>query len=213
MDAGPTLRLSCDLGEVRHLGCHAFNSGQGPSGVLLSVSGGSLGLIPWIGAIRKNHGLEHATVSLLLERGVTPPLGGYSVPGGFIVWGKTSPGVVTDAARDALLLLEDGHSDLAVSAYCGTNLVVTVVLGGVAAYLAGRGRGLGPILRGATVGILVAKILGQPVGKLIQRKVTVESDPAGMAIKSVRVLRRSSVCVVWISTANSKPGQFTTQLR
>ncbi len=159
--------------------------------------------IPWIAAIRRNHGLEHATVSLLLERGISPPLGGYSIPGGFVVWAKTSPSVVADTARDALHLLQDGHSDLAVSAHCGTNLVVTAVLGGVAAYLAGRGRGVGPVLRGAIVGLLVAKALGQPVGKLIQRNVTVETDPAGMAIKSARVLRRTPVSVVWISTSHS----------
>ena len=44
--------------------------------------------VPWISAVRKNHGLEHATVSLLLERGTSAPMGGYSVPGGFIIWGE-----------------------------------------------------------------------------------------------------------------------------
>ena len=158
--------------------------------------------IPWIEALKKNHGLEHATVSLLLERGTRTPIGGYSAPGGFIVWAKAAPNVVADAARDALELLEDGHSDLAVSAHCGTNFVVATVLGGMTAYLAGRGRGLGPIVRGTVLGILVAKTLGQPIGKLLQRKVTVTVEPAGMVIESTRVLRRSPVSVIWISTSH-----------
>lgn len=156
--------------------------------------------IPLITAIRKNHGLEHATVSLLLERGTPTPIGGYSVPGGFIVWANAAPDVVTSTVHDALQLLEEGHSDLAVSAHCGTNAVVSVLLGGVVAYLAGRGRGLLPIARGALLGVLAAKTLGPPIGKVIQRTMTVSSEPAGMVIKSVRVLKQSPLSIVWIST-------------
>lgn len=170
--------------------------------MLLSIVGGRfLVAIKWIEAVRRNHGLEHATVSLLLERGTVPPLGGYSVPGGFVVWSKAAPEVLIDAARDALQLLEEGHSDLAVSAHCGTNFVVAALLGGITAYLTGRGRGLVPVIRGAVLGLLVVKTLSQPIGKLIQRNVTVKADPAGMEIESVRVLRLSPVTVVWVSTS------------
>ena len=158
--------------------------------------------IPWINAVRKNHGLEHATVSLLLERGTSVPMGGYSVPGGFIIWAKATPEVVTSAVEDALQLLEEGHSDLAVSPHCGTNVVVSALLGGVTAYLAGRGRGLTPIVRGAVLGLLVAKILGPPIGKLVQRTLTVSAEPSGMSIKSTRVLKQSPLSIVWISTTH-----------
>ena len=168
--------------------------------MLLSIWEVSRLTIPLINAIRKNHGLEHATVSLLLERGTSTPIGGYSMPGGFIVWAKASPEIVTAAAQDALQLLEDGHSDLAVSAHCGTNAVVSVLLGGAAAYLAGRGRGLMPVVRGAIVGLLVARTLGPPIGKLVQRTATVSADPAGMSISSTRVLKESPLSIVWLST-------------
>ena len=158
--------------------------------------------IPLIKAIRKNHGLEHATVSLLLERGTAAPIGGYSIPRGFVIWAKAPPATVANAARDALQFLKEGHSDLAVSAHCGTNIVVSALLGGLAAYLAGRGRGLGPIVRGAMFGLLVAKILGPPIGKLVQRNVTVSAEPAGMSVKSIRVLRQSPLSIVWISTTH-----------
>ena len=109
-----------------------------------------------IDAVRKNHALEHATVAVLLERGVSPPLGGYSLPNGFIIWAKAAPGDVSNAAHEALQLLEEGHSDLAVSSYCGTNFVAAALLGGLAALVAGQGRGLWPRVRGAAVGLLVA---------------------------------------------------------
>ena len=156
--------------------------------------------IRWIDRIRKNHGLEHATVSRLLERGTSPPLGGYSLPGGFVIWAKTSPEVVEDAAREALELLREGHSDLAVSSYCGTNLVAAAVLGGIAGFVFGRGRGLWPWIRGATAAFIVATTLGQPVGKLVQSKLTVDSNPSGAVIRSARVLKRSPIAIVWIST-------------
>ena len=180
----------------------ALYVGQEYPAVLLSSREVSRLTIPLIDAIRKNHGLEHATVSLLLERGSPAPIGGYSVPGGFIVWAKATPDVVTDAARDALLLLEEGHADLAVSSHCGTNAVVSILLGGMAAYIAGRGRGIAPVVRGAILGLLVAKTLGPPIGKLVQRTLTVSSEPAGMSIRSIRVLKQSPISVVWISTSH-----------
>ena len=158
--------------------------------------------IPLINAIRTNHGLEHATVSLLLERGTEAPIGGYSIPGGFIIWSKATPETVEGAVHDALQLLEEGHSDLAVSAHCGTNIVISAVLGGITAYLAGRGRGLAPMVRGAILGLLVAKTLGPPIGKFVQRKVTVSAEPAGMSVKGIRVLKLSPVTIVWVSTTH-----------
>lgn len=158
--------------------------------------------VGWIDRIRRNHALEHATVSRLLETGTgLPPLGGYSFPGGFIVWGKASPEEVSSAAQDALRLLKQGHSDLGVSPYCGTNIVAAAVLGGLAACIAGRGRGLWPMLRGAAVGLIVAGTLSQPVGKLIQRRLTINADQAGVEIRSARVLKKAPVSIVWISTA------------
>ena len=153
-----------------------------------------------IDRIRRNHALEHATVSLLLERGTAPPAGGYSAPGGFLIWSKTDPHVITDTARDALQLLNEGHSDLAISAHCGTNFVAAAILGGLAASVAGRGRGLWPLIRGAAAGLIVAGTLSQPVGKFMQRSFTVKSDPGCTEIRSARVLMRSPVSVVWIST-------------
>lgn len=160
--------------------------------------------VGWIDRIRRNHALEHATVSRLLEKGTgLPPLGGYSFPRGFIVWGKASPDEVSAAAREALLLLKQGHTDLGVSPYCGTNIVAAAILGGLAAFITGRGRGLWPMIRGAAIGLIVAGTLSQPVGKLIQRRLTINADQSGIEIRSARVLKEAPVSIVWISTAHA----------
>ncbi len=159
--------------------------------------------IAGIDMVRRNHALEHATIARLLERGVAPPMGGYSLPGGFVVWSKASPTEVLGAAREALQLLREGHSDLAVSSYCGTNFVAAALLGGLAAFVAGQGRGLWPRVRGAAVGFMVASMLSQPVGKFIQRRLTTHAEVHGMDITSARVLKNSPLSVVWFSTGAS----------
>ena len=152
--------------------------------------------------IRRNHALEHAAVALLLERGAKPPIGGYSTPAGFVLWAKAEPDAVSQAAHDALELLNDGYSELAISPYCGTNFAAAVALGGIAAYLAGRGRGLIPKLRGALVGLAAAAALGRPAGRLVQRRLTVQADVSGAEIASVRVLRDTPLAVVWFGMAH-----------
>ena len=162
--------------------------------------------IAGIDRVRKNHALEHATVAVLLERGTSPPLGGYSLPSGFIIWAKAPDSAVLDAAEDALLLLKEGHSDLAVSSYCGTNFVAAALLGGVAALIAGQGRGFWPRVRGAAVGLVTASVLSRPVGKLLQRRLTTEARVHGTEITSARVLKKAPLTVIWFSTASVPQG-------
>ena len=152
--------------------------------------------------LRRNHALEHATVALLLERGAKPPIGGYSLPSGFLIWANCEQEAVSGAASDALALLNDGYAELAISPYCGTNFAASVALGGIAAYLAGRGRGLWPKIRGALVGFAVASALGRPVGRLVQRRLTVRANVAGAEIVTVRALLDTPLAVVWIGTAH-----------
>lgn len=150
---------------------------------------------------RRNHALEHATVALLLDRGIRPPMGGYSVPSGFLIWSKATAREISTVAGEALDLLRDGHHDLAISPYCGTNIAASLFIGGLtASLLRRRGRGIVPNLAAAAAAIAAASILGRPFGDLLQRRLTTLSDASGTQIVSSRQLLDWPVNVVWIRT-------------
>ena len=70
----------------------------------------------FLNAIRKNHAMEHATISLLLEEGkVKPPIAGYATPFGFFVLGKVDSNALDEAVNSAIIRLKDGEADLAVA--------------------------------------------------------------------------------------------------
>ena len=159
--------------------------------------------VPALDKTRRNHGLEHATVALLLERGVSPPMGGYSVPSGFVIWSTASTEVVSDAAQEALRLMKSGHSDLAVSPFCGTNLVVGAAIGGIAALIATGGkRGFWAGARGALAALVASATLSRPVGKFVQRHFTTLPDVERLEIRDTRQILNRPVSVVWIRTAS-----------
>ena len=89
-------------------------------------------------AVRRNHGIEHGTVTVLLEQGFSPPMGGNATPSGFYIYSGASADKVEAAAMEALSRMAAGEGELAVSPYCGTNLVVSALVAAVGAYLAAR---------------------------------------------------------------------------
>ena len=82
--------------------------------------------------IRRNHALEHATINLLMEGGKgSTPLAGNASPGGFFVYGNVSTEALSKAVGEAIERLRSGERGLAISPFCGTNLVVAAVLAGI----------------------------------------------------------------------------------
>jgi hypothetical protein len=66
-------------------------------------------------ATRRNHGFEHATIALLLNRiGTNVRLVGRSDPTGFHVYGNIPTDALRESAAEALLRLQNGEGDLAV---------------------------------------------------------------------------------------------------
>ena len=152
---------------------------------------------------RRNHALEHATVALLLERGIKPPMGGYSLPSGFLIWSRAPAQEISTVASEALDLLKDGHHDLAISPYCGTNIAAGLFIGGLtASLLRRRARGILPKLAAAAAAVAVASMLSRPVGDLLQRRFTTLADAGGMQIVDWRRLLEWPVNVVWIRTTS-----------
>ena len=123
---------------------------------------------------RRNHALEHATVELLLEDGLRPPVGGYSFPSGFFIFGRVGTEQLSARAIEAQSLLDEGQARLAISPYCGTNLAASVLLAGVLinAILGPKRRRSYRRLPLAIVAGIGAAIVGRPIGMALQKYTT-----------------------------------------
>ena len=154
--------------------------------------------------VRQNHGLEHATVAVLLERGVRPPLGGYSTAGGFFIFGRASSETVSDAAYEALARMKEGQKELAVSPYCGTNLATGALLAGLlTTAILGRRKGRLKRFPFAIAAIVGATLASRPLGNSLQRKYTTLAEVSDIEISRVRRLWKGSYTVHRISTTLS----------
>ncbi|RMF03269.1 MAG: hypothetical protein D6768_06315, partial [Chloroflexi bacterium] len=85
--------------------------------------------------IRRNHGLEHATIHMLSRRHKKLSIVGHSNWSGFTLYGDVDTSEVERAAHEALHRLQQGQSELAVHPRCGTVLATTGLLTGLAAFL------------------------------------------------------------------------------
>ncbi|MBI2305212.1 MAG: hypothetical protein HYU86_10785 [Chloroflexi bacterium] len=149
-------------------------------------------LLGLVTALRRNHGLEHATISLL-TRGKKKSVVGRSTPWGFYVYGDFATQEVAEAAAEALRRLKEGEEDLAVSPFCGTNLAVTAILTGIVAVaVLARGRPLQRLPHVVTATLAVS-LLAQPMGNLVQKHGTTSSALGSLSIRRIEQGRRAGV--------------------
>ncbi len=78
--------------------------------------------------IRRNHAMEHATITLLSQQYTQEQILGWSGPWGFTIYTTLSAQQVIPSVMKALSLLKAGRGELRVHANCGTNLVATALL-------------------------------------------------------------------------------------
>ena len=149
--------------------------------------------IPLIDRTRRNHGLEHATITLLAQKHRSLSLMGRSTPGGFYLYGDVSAEAVTEAVHEALRRMKNGEAALAVHPNCGTNFVTAGIAAAGAAYLgffgANNWRARWERLPFVAILTTLALIFSQPLGLALQREVTTSGDMRGLEI--VRVQRRA----------------------
>lgn len=145
--------------------------------------------------IRRNHGLEHATLHILARSHPRISLAGHSDPTGFWIIGKVSQEEVSSAVIVALQALRSGQRQLAVHPNCGTNLVTSGTLAGLAGALAMLGSGqkrsdrLSRIPLAITLATL-ALLIAQPVGLFLQARVTTSGDPGALEIVEIKTTPR-----------------------
>ena len=144
-----------------------------------------------VNSVRRNHALEHATISILLSRHGPTRVIGRAATDGFYIYGKIPTERLREFAQEALARLQKGESHLAVSPLCGTNIAVAGVLAGCASYLA-MGSRRKPLagISNAIMGGIVAVIAAQPLGRLVQKHYTTSPDLDGVRIVSVEPLGR-----------------------
>lgn len=158
--------------------------------------------------IRRNHGLEHATIHVLSEGQKRFSAQGNSDHRGFHlnVYGDVTEAEVAAAVAEAHRRLNAGEHHLAVHPNCGTVLVTTAALATLAAQAvlaienwrepkAGR---VGPVsflnaMPGAIVAVVVALIVGRPLGVQLQERYTVDGDLRDLEVISVRRIPPSPI--------------------
>ena len=136
-------------------------------------------LEPWLNAIRRNHGLEHATVAVLFERYGPRRIAGRASGNGFFIIGKVDQQVLDECAHEALRRMKDGQRGLAVSPLCGTNIAVTGVFTAAAALMASRRaerQERNDSFMSAVTAAMIAVIAAQPAGRWLQQFVTTRGD-------------------------------------
>jgi len=150
---------------------------------------------PLISRIRRNHGLEHATLHMLAQRFPRTSFAGHSDTGGFWILGDATTEEIQLAVSEALARLQHGEHSLAVHHNCGTNLAAASILAGLAGGLAmaGSGKRWREKLERLPLAISLASLAlmaAQPIGMLLQRQVTTSGDPGGRQITGIHAAKR-----------------------
>lgn len=159
--------------------------------------------------IRRNHALEHATVSILSEQHKHLRVVARSSLQGFYIYGNVPTEGVVAAAQEGLRRLKAGQRQMAIHPTCGTNLVIAGVLAGTGVFLAMGGlsgkRPQGFLKRLARLPLawtaaVAGIVLAQPLGPLLQAHVTTRADVGDLYIVDVTRERRAGILVHHVRT-------------
>ncbi len=147
--------------------------------------------LPFVRRVRRNHGLEHATIHVLSRRLKNLTLAGRSTMTGFYLYGNVPTADVEAAAQEALRRLRGGEQSLAIHPNCGTGLATAGLLTGVAALAgtAGMRNTLKDRLSRLPSVILLstlALVLAQPLGLILQQYFTTSGDPGDTEIVDIQ---------------------------
>ncbi len=158
----------------------------------------SLVNIPWFSRIRRNHGLEHATLHVLAKRFSGKSMAGHSDTKGFWLIGDLQTEDVESAVQEALKRMKAGENDLAVHPNCGTNFATAGAMAGVAG--AAAMFGVGPRKRDkldrlalAATFATVALMAAQPAGLFLQKYFTTSGEPGILQVVSITPSQRGKL--------------------
>jgi hypothetical protein len=155
--------------------------------------------IPPIARVRRNHALEHATINLLSQQFPQTSIVGRSDIGGFYLIGGLPTEAVEEISHQALERLRAGEHHLAVHKNCGTNIVTSGLLAGLASFFALAGsktwRDRLDRLPLALTGSLLAILVSQPLGTKAQQHLTTDSNIGELEIVQIKRRQHGSTVV------------------
>ena len=145
--------------------------------------------------LRQHHAIEHATVTLLSQRLPGVALMARSDLEGFTLFGDADTPLVEEVAREALGRLQAGEHGLAIHPNCGTNLVTSGMLSGMAvmAVTGGRKRSWSDRIPASLLAATLALIFAIPAGRWVQQNVTTSPHVRGLRIRGVTPLKGGPV--------------------
>jgi hypothetical protein len=155
--------------------------------------------IPVFSRIRRNHGLEHASLTLLGNSQPNLALAGISFPGGFFVLGEVETSDLRSAVFRALIRMQNGEKKLAVHPNCGTNYATSGIVAGVLAWLGMSGardrREKLDRLPLVISLVTLAFIYTRPLGPFIQERITTSGEPGDLKIVDIFPVRFGNFCL------------------
>jgi hypothetical protein len=145
--------------------------------------------------LRQHHGIEHATVTLLSRRLPGTFVAARSDLQGFILYGNVDTLTLRATVEEALDRLRQGERQLAVHPNCGTNLVVSGLLSGSAAWFlsSGHKRPWWDRLPGAILGATLALMIAPPLARWAQENITTSPEIADLGVGDVVKLDRGPI--------------------
>jgi len=140
-----------------------------------------------VGTVRRNHALEHATITVMLRRiGHDIRMVGRATRDGYYLYADVPKELLESSTHEALARLKSGEGHLAVSPLCGTNLAVAGALAGVASMLTMGSRNRAERLPNVILASMLAVLVAQPVGRAVQRYLTTSPDLSDTEIVGIK---------------------------
>lgn len=161
-----------------------------------------------IGATRRNHAIEHATIHILSRMRPETSMAGRSNSRGFVIYGDIATESVGQAVSEAIRRISAGEVGLAIHPNCGTNMVTTAVLTATSTLLAGIGgrrRHWLDRIPAAMIAALLAVFVAHFVGPTLQQRVTTSTYLGVVDVLGVQRREFGSRVLHWVSLQHTPP--------
>lgn len=159
-----------------------------------------------VGAVRRNHALEHATITVMLRKiGHDVRMVGRASRDGYYLYADVPTELLESSTHEALARMKSGEGHLAVSPLCGTNLAVAGALAGMASMLTLGNSNRSEKVPNVILASMLAVLVAQPVGRMVQRYLTTSPDLSDTEIIGIKTGGRGGARFHKVQTMRRAP--------